>query len=248
MMESTIKVRLQFLHTALQWAAGQKLIPECPRFPAVKPPKKKPQLVAGESVEKLLDKAPDKQTRVFLLCGWLAGMRLSEAYALEWEETEEAPWVDFGRDRIVFPAAFVKAVEDQWVPLDAQLREALEGLPRAVKRVFHFPSERGERLTANGVSTLVQKLARKAGLRLTMKSLRRGFGCYYAARVSAHALQKLMRHANIKTTMDYYANIDDAVQDAVRQRNSSRNSRPRIDAAGGRAADVTPLQGSPSSP
>jgi hypothetical protein len=27
----------------------------------------------------------------------------------------------------------------------------------------------------------VQKLAKKVGLRLTFKSLRRGFGCYYAA-------------------------------------------------------------------
>src|SRR5262249_52789289 len=32
--ESTIKVRLQFLHTALAWAAKQKLIPECPAFPS----------------------------------------------------------------------------------------------------------------------------------------------------------------------------------------------------------------------
>jgi hypothetical protein len=73
MMESTIKVRLQYLHTALSWAAGQKLLPECPRFPAVKPPKKKPQPVAGESFDKLLEKAPDARMRAFLLCGWLAG-------------------------------------------------------------------------------------------------------------------------------------------------------------------------------
>src|SRR5262249_53317303 len=43
MRESTVKVRMQFLHTALEWAAGQKLIPECPAFPSVKPPKKRPQ-------------------------------------------------------------------------------------------------------------------------------------------------------------------------------------------------------------
>src|SRR5262249_10792700 len=54
MMASTVKVRLQFLHTVLSWAAQQKLIPECPRFPAVKVPKKKPQPVALESFERLL--------------------------------------------------------------------------------------------------------------------------------------------------------------------------------------------------
>jgi hypothetical protein len=48
-----------------------------------------------------------------------------------------------------------------------------------------------------------------------MKSLRKGYGYHYAARVSAHILQKLMRYANIKTTMDYYANVDVAVEEAV---------------------------------
>jgi hypothetical protein len=35
-----------------------------------------------------------------------------------------------------------------------------------------------------------------------------------------------MRHANIKTTLDYHANLDDAVEEAVRGvgRNTSRNS------------------------
>ena len=44
----------------------------------------------------------------------------------------------------------------------------------------------------------------------------------------AQVLQKLMRHRNIKTTMDYYANVDEAVMDAVLgvQRNTSRNSTP----------------------
>jgi hypothetical protein len=35
-----------------------------------------------------------------------------------------------------------------------------------------------------------------------------------------------MRHANIRTTMDYYANVDEAAMEAVLgpNRNSSRNS------------------------
>jgi hypothetical protein len=41
--------------------------------------------------------------------------------------------------------------------------------------------------------------------------------------LSAHVLQRLMRHSSIKTTMDYYANIDAAVEEAVLgdRRNSS---------------------------
>ena len=50
--------------------------------------------------------------------------------------------MDFLRDRIVFPAGFVKAAEDQWVPLDPELREALEGLPRHGRKVFRFVEAR----------------------------------------------------------------------------------------------------------
>ena len=96
----------------------------------MKVPKKRPQAVPTESFEKLLEKAPDAQTRAFLLCGWLAGLRLEESWGLEWEATSAAPWVDFDRDRLVLPAELVKGDEDQSVPLDAQLRAALEQLPR----------------------------------------------------------------------------------------------------------------------
>jgi integrase len=242
MQPSTVKVRMQFLHTALTWAAEQKLLPECPRFPPVKAPKKKPQPMPAESVEKLLAKAPDEQTRVFLLCGWLAGLRLNEALALEWEDTDAAPWLDLTRDRIWLPAGFVKAVEDQWVPLDAELREALLSLPRRGRKVFRFVEGRsGKPVSDIAVSNRVSGLAKAAGVRMTMKTLRQGFGCRYAAHVPAQVLQKLMRHSSIRVTMDYYANVDEAVEEAVR-RNSSRNSRPPgpPDAEGARGA--TPRQ------
>jgi integrase len=215
-MASTVRVRLQFLRTALRWAAEQKLIPEVPKFPSVKVPRKKPQPVPAESFERLLAKAPDPQTRAFLLCGWLAGLRLKEAFELRWEEAELAPYLDLSRDRVVFPAEFVKAVEDQWVPLDPDLRKALLALPRRGAKVFHFPKERGEgEADANAVAHRIAHIARAARVRLTMKSLRRGFGCRYAARVPAQVLQKLMRHSNIAITMAYYANVDDAVMEAV---------------------------------
>ena len=69
-----------------------------------------------------------------------------------------------------------------------------------------------------------------------MKALRRGFGCRYAGKVPAQVLQKLMRHVNIKTTMDFYANVDAAVEEAVLgpQRNTSCNS-PDRKATGGNA-------------
>ena len=233
MQASTIRVRLQFLHTALHWAEDQGLLPSCPRFPAIKVPKKKPQPVATEAFERMVERAPDDNMRVFLLAGWLAGLRLSEALELEWEETDEAPYLDFDRQRIVLPAEFVKAAEDQWLPLDSLLAEAIRGLPRNGPKVFRFISERGGGpLSPSALSCRVRRVARLAGVKLTMKTLRRGFGCRYAGRVPAQVLQKLMRHSNITITMAYYANVDEAVMEAVLgpQRNSSRNTTPNTDA------------------
>jgi integrase len=231
----TIKRHLQFLRTALNWAVGQKLLPARPRFPSVKVPRRKPQPVPAESFEKMADRAPDAQTRAFLLCGWLAGLRLAEAYTLSWEPAEESPYLDLDRDRIILPAGFVKSVEDQWLPLDAELREALEALPRHGPQVFRFLAPDGHPICVAAVSRRIVRLARLAGVKLTMRSLRRGFGCFYAARQPAQVLQKLMRHANIKTTMDYYANVDDAVEAAVKSKRNSLCNRPPE--AGGRDAE-----------
>jgi integrase len=210
----TIKMRLNSLHAALTWANKQKLIPAVPNFPDIKVPKRRPSPVPAESVDKLLAKA-DPHMRTFLACGWFAGLRLSEALMLERDETTKAPWLDLDRERIVLPADFVKADEDQWVPLDPELRAALLELPRRGRRFFHFEAQSGEPIGATGVNNRITALARKAGVKLTMKILRRGFGCRYAAKVSAHVLQRLMRHSDIKVTMAYYANIDEAVEEAV---------------------------------
>jgi integrase len=243
MMPSSVKVMLQFLRTALRWAAGQKLIPAAPRFPEIKVPRKKPQGVAAESFERILAKATDPRMQAFLLCGWLAGLRLREAFTLEREPTIHAPYVDLLRNRIILPAEVVKAVEDQWLTLDPTLREALLALPTRGRRYFRFVNQSGQEIGAGAVSQRIVQLARAAGVKLTMRALRRGFGCFHASRVPAQVLQKLMRHADIKTTMAYYANVDDAAEKAILSRcNSLRNSGPRAagDPEGG--SDTSPCQ------
>jgi integrase len=223
---ATIRQRLALLRTALGWAVDQKLLPELPKFPSIKVPKKRPQPIPAESFERLVAKAPDANMKAYLLAGWLGGLRLHEAAALDREPTEKAPYLDLARDRIVFPAEFAKAVEDQWVPLDPVLREAIEALPRHGRKVFRFVTKKGRPIGLSAIGERVMRLARKAGVKLTMHSLRKGFGCRYAGKVPAQVLQRLMRHSNISLTMNFYANVDDAMMDAVlgSKRNSSRNS------------------------
>ncbi len=223
MQVATLRVRLDYFHAALTWARKQGMLSAVPEFPHIKVPRKKPQPVPVDLYERLFAAAGDPFMRAFLACGWLAGLRLGEAQLLSWEPSDRVPWLDFDRQRIWLPAGFVKAVEDQWLPLDPQLRAMLEALPRNGSHVFPWHA-----LSREAAGDRVIALARRAGVPLTMRSLRRGFGCRYADRVPAQVLQRLLRHSKIETTLGFYVNVDSAVEEAIlgRNNNSSANTPP----------------------
>ena len=188
--------------------------------PKIKVPKRKPQPIPTESFEKLLAKAPTAEWKAVLLCGWWAGLRLSEATNLQWDRSEVLPWLDLESRRIVLPAQFAKSGEDQWVPIHSTLYSALTALPRGDgAAVFNFRSRRGGgRLTRNGATNVIRDLAKKAGVRLCMHKLRKGFGCRMAQALGkggAAVLHEMMRHSSMQVTMDYYANVDDAKAKAI---------------------------------
>jgi integrase len=217
----TVKNYLIALKTALGFAVEQKLLPGMPSFPTIKVPKKKPQPIPAESFEKLLAKAPDPFWRAYLLCGWWGGLRLSEARHLLWEASDEWPWVDFAQGRIVLPAVFVKGGVDQWVPLHPVLLEALESLPRVGAEVFPFRSRRTVKpLSRRCISNRVLYMAKRAGVKPSMHKRRKGFGCRAAKALGkggAAMLHELMRHSSMQTTMDFYASVDDAKQEAIQR-------------------------------
>jgi integrase len=219
----TIKNYCVALRSCLLWAVQQRLIARAPNFPTIKVPKKKPQPVPAEAFEKLIAKAPDEQWKTYLLCGWWAGLRLSEALHLQWESSDRLPWVDLEGQRIVLPAVFAKSGQDQWVPLHPVLRQALVALPRRDNSdaVFDLRTKvTNVRLTRSGISTGVLQLAKKAGVRLSMHRLRKGFGCRVALSVGksgAAVLHELMRHSSMQTTMDYYVNVDGAKTEAMQR-------------------------------
>lgn len=223
MAAKTIFLHVSLMGAALRWAQRQRLLAEVPRLPSIKVPKRHPRAVPTDAWERVYQQAPDQQTRTYLLCAWRAGLRLSEALALEWDEAEEAPWLDVNRDRIVFPARFVKAVEDQTVPLDAELRAALGALPRQGPKVFCFLGRGNRPIGFKAVSRRIVLLARAAGVKLSYHTLRRGFCSYYAARVPAPVLTRLTRNT-LAVAMAYYVDVDQAAADAVRQRDSSCNT------------------------
>jgi integrase len=99
----------------------------------------------------------------------------------------------------------------------------LKKVPRAKERpgLFSWQSlKTGERLTRNGVTWRVIAMAQKAGVKLSMHQLRKGFGCRVAKKLgrgNAPILHRMMRHSSMQVSMDYCANVDDALHDAIRE-------------------------------
>ncbi len=207
---ATIQGHLAYLRAALRWAADQKLIPAAPKVIMPKVPKKKLiRKIVAEEFERLLAAAPDDCWQAFLHTAWHTGMRRNEMLDMTWESDGGRPWVDFAAKRIWIPAAYNKSNADQWIPLHPDLAAVL--LPRRQARGRLFPLSESPR----EVSRKFTKIARLAGLKITLHDLRRSFGSRYAPHVQAPVLQRLMRHADIKTTLAYYTNVDDVLDEAI---------------------------------
>lgn len=226
----TIRNYLGALRAAFRWADGQRMM-TAPRVPTVRVPKLKPVAVDPTAVEKLLA-AANSTWRALLLCGWFAGLRLSEAYQLRRSVSTKRPYVDLVDKTIVLPARFVKANEDQAVPIHGELASALHGLsidPNHPDRYFYFSAKAGdhagEEITRSGLSHAVGLIAKRAGVKVTMHDLRRGFGSRLAKTVPPAVLQAAMRHANISTTMQFYVNVQADVRSAIES--LSRGAKPK---------------------
>jgi integrase len=207
---ATIHGHLAYLRAALRWAADQRLIPAAPKVVMPKVPKKRIiRKIVAEEFERLVAAAPDEPWAAFIGTAWYTRMRRNEMLDLAWDGEAGAPWVDFAQRRIWIPAAYNKSDADQWVPLHPQLAEALLPLRQAHGKLFHLSASPRE------VSRKFGRIARKAGLKITLHDLRRSFGSRYAPHVSAPVLQRLMRHADIKTTLAYYTNVDDVLDEAI---------------------------------
>ena len=173
---------------------------------------------------------------------WLSGLRLEESLILSWDETAPLA-VDLSGRHPAFriDAAAQKARRDERLPMTEDFYHFLMETPEAerVGRVFQLGSMTARvRLTSRRVCSIVSKIGKAAGVivatvekkkkidgkltTVTVKKfasahdLRRAFGTRWAKRVMPAVLQRLMRHADISTTMKYYVTMDaDSVADEL---------------------------------
>jgi integrase len=173
---------------------------------------------------------------------YLGGLRLEESLALSWDA--DAPFaIDLTGRRPAFriAASAHKARRDERLPMTEDFYNLIMETPKADRqgKVFKLNGLRtGQPITAKRVCRLVSSIGKKAdvvvaavekrvkkdGQLVTVQvkkfasahDLRRAFGTRWASRVMPAVLRRLMRHAEIGTTMKYYVTMDaDAVGDEV---------------------------------
>ncbi len=230
MKETTIARHLRPIKAALRWGERQGLIAKAPRIEMPKRQKgaklMKGRPILGEEFDRMVAAIPkerphDAQAWERFLRGlWLSGLRLGEAVALSWDERSPF-YADLTgkhpRFRILGEAQ--KSGRDEVLPMTPDFAQFLQATPEAERVGPAFKliaTKTGKPMIHKEVGRIISTIGEDAGVIVdkaagkyaSAHDLRRSFGTRWAKRVMPAVLQKLMRHADISTTMGYYVDMD----------------------------------------
>ena len=265
--ETSIATVLRAVKAALGWAVSVGMMPAVPKInmpKGSKGRKMKGGAILGEQFDRMLAAVPKVRPRdsaawVHYLTGlWLSGLRLGESVALSWDDNALFR-VDLTgrRPRFRIKGDGQKSGQDELTPMTPDFAEFLLQTPPEQRhgRVFKLnQSSNSIPLITNSVGRLVDRIGVKAGIIVnavdgkhgSAHDLRRSFGTRWAKRVMPAVLQKLMRHANVATTMQYYVDlaVDEMADDLWANHpptpsNISGNIGPETAEADGSPDDVT---------
>lgn len=211
---STIRSYLKHIRAALAWAVEMELLPTVPKVRNPKAPEKmKGRPLTVEEFERMLQACgkvrPDDHPKWerYLTGLWLSGLRLGESVSLSWDEGEPFA-VDLNGRHPQFNILQQKSGQQQLLPMTPDFAEWLLQTPEASRSgpVFALP------VAPDAVGRVVSRIGERAVVVVdkasekfaTAHDFRRSFGTRWSQRVMPATLQKLMRHADINTTMTYY--------------------------------------------
>jgi integrase len=218
---ATLAGALRHLKAFCRWANRQRLMARVPHIEmpkAINKPKGRP--LTGEEFERVLAKVSevrptDAEAWAYLMRGlWESGLRLAEAVGLSWDD--QAPvaviGMETGRPRVRIEAEAQKGGRLTESPVTPDFAQLLAETPVEDRRgrVFKISTSRVD----NASSTIVQ-FFRRAGVKGSAHDFRRSFATKWARRLPAQALQRLMRHSSLATTMTYYATGDIGLEDQL---------------------------------
>jgi integrase len=227
--ETSIASCLRAIKAALSWAVSVGMLSRVPKVVmphGAKGRKMKGGALLGEQFDRLLLAVPkvrpkDAAEWIHYLTGvWLSGLRLAESVALSWDaDAMFAVDLSGRRPRFRIKGGAQKSGRDELAPMTPDFAQFLLQTPEPQRhgRVFRLNQDGGSiPISAHHLGKVVAKIGRKSGVivnavdgkHASVHDLRRSFGTRWAKRIMPARLRRLMRHANVQTTMQYYVDLD----------------------------------------
>jgi integrase len=168
-------------------------------------------------VETLLSSTTDPRYRAVILLAMEAGLRVGEIRGLQWTDIKSGLLtVRRALDKLTNEAVAPKHNKTRTVPLSPRLAAVLQDLPR--RGLWVITDADGSFVTYDVLSAAINAIYELANVQRPPKPLhclRHTFGTVMAKRVPLPVLQKLMGHADVKTTLRYVDVDEAAKRDAI---------------------------------
>lgn len=191
---NTIATYLNHLCILSKWLLQEKYIDNDFSY-KIRPHKKEAMIIPDLMLRKLLLYLYFHNKDQYYLVKFLVltGFRKMEALHLQWHQ------IDMSTKTIHLENT--KAKRTDVFPVYPELEKLLNHIPKHGPKVFAY-SDKGLKFYGKAITLLKLK-------HYSIHDLRRKFGTTMAEKgLTPYELQRVMRHQNIKTTMQYYINID----------------------------------------
>jgi integrase len=205
------------------------MIPSVPKFTFPEGWKRsKGRPISQEEFERMLDacrknRGETSESWERLLWGlWWSGLRINEIMHLTWN-SEGLLVMDFSGKRPMFSiqAQLSKNRKTERFPMASEFYDLVMQVPESERKGYVFDPKRKQeshiqfgRMSTKRVSLMIANFGlecrvkvadtRKGPRFAASHDLRRSYGFRWAKRVMPAILQRMMRHSDIQTTMEYY--------------------------------------------
>jgi integrase/recombinase XerD len=205
LVDTTINNHARAIRTMLRFFYVEKYIPEPVTFRMPAIAQKRLLALTAVDVQNLLDVCQSARDNALILLMVDTGARRAEVCALNWDDVD----IQTGLVRIVEG----KGGKTRSVVVGTKTRRALLAYLRELNREPReplFQTSTGHRLTAMGVRSILLRLGKRSGVKVTPHALRRTFATLsLKAGMNPLHLQALMGHTTLEMTRKYIAMVDD---------------------------------------
>jgi integrase/recombinase XerD len=198
------------IRTLMRFFHSEKYMPELVTFQMPSIANKRLLVLSGEEINKLLDACRTPRDKALILLMVDTGLRRAEVCALNWGDVD----ISSGLVRVVRG----KGGKARSVVVGVITRRALLAYRKTITTSVDqplFQTKMASRLSHNGLRSLLLRIGKQAGVRVTPHALRRTFATLsLRAGMNLLHLQGLLGHSTIEMTRRYVQMIDDDLLEA----------------------------------